>query len=432
MNPRVASARALADVMSRGRTLDSALPAQLATLPDARDKALAQEISYGVLRWYFRLDYIAGLLLERPLSGRDADVRALLLGGIYQAAYTRVPAHAAVSETVHASRLLDKAWAAALLNAVLRRFLREQQQLEKMADDFPPARHAHPQWLLDALRRDWPDDWPQIIHANNSAPPLHLRVNLAAASREDRLAELSAAGLGGIAIPFAASGIRLERPVPVGCIPGFDLGLVSVQDAGAQLAAFLLDAAPGDRVLDACAAPGGKTAHLLEIARGRIELVAVDCDEDRLLLVRDNLARTSMSALVLQADARRPGDWWDGRPFDRILIDAPCSATGVIRRHPDIKLLRKPGQVDRYAKTQSALLRALWPLLRRGGRLLYATCSLLHPENDAVIGKFIDNHEDVRTLPVNGPWGSAAEHGRHTVPGRDDADGFYYSLLEKT
>lgn len=431
LTARGAAARILAGVFRDGLTLDEQLPGFRARLDNARDRAFAQELCYGVLRWYYRLDFLARRLLARPPPKKEAEVLAVILCGLYQLIFLRTPDHAAVSESVEAAREIGRPRAAPLLNAVLRRFQREQVELIAQADADPVARHAHPAWLIEALRRDWPAYWEGVLEENNRRPPMHLRVNRRKTSAEEFLRRLAIAGIDAAAIPGTETGVALARPVEVEALPGFDEGAVSVQDAGAQAAAEILDARPGERVLDACAAPGGKTCHILERQPELAELVAVDRDEARLALVRENLDRLGLRARTLCADAAKAG-WYDGAAFDRILLDVPCSATGVIRRHPDIRLLRRPDQIRRYADTQDELLHACWPLLRQGGRMLYATCSLLREENDARIEKFRNNNKDVGVLEIGGTRGIATGVGRQTVPGHADADGFYYALLEKS
>lgn len=430
MNARALAARVLAGVLADGQTLEESLEAARAA--DAgRDAALVRELCAGVLRWHPRLAFIAGLLLRRPLPPGDTDITALILCGLYQLANLRVPDHAAVSETVEAARELGKPWATKVINAVLRRFQRERADLEARAHADPAARHAHPKWLLETLRRDWPEEWSGIVESNNGRPPLHLRVNARRTTPDEYLGRLAAAGLGAEIIDGETGAIRLETPVDVTDLPGFAEGLVSVQDAGAQRAAFLLDPGAGHRVLDACAAPGGKTAHILERFPAVGSVLALDRDASRLERARENLARLGLEAEVRCADASKPETWWDCQPFDRILLDVPCSATGVIRRHPDVKVLRKPGQVRLYTRTQDELLTALWPLLRRGGRMLYCTCSLLREENDTRVAFLRDNLKDVRVLDITGAWGTGTPCGRQAVPGLSDTDGFYYALLEK-
>jgi len=430
LTAREVAARALAGVLRDGLTLDETLPPRRDQLGSGRDRAFAQELAYGVLRWYFRLEFFANRLLERPLPKKDAEVFALILCGLYQLNWLRTPDHAAVSESVETAKMIGRPRAAPLINAVLRRFQRESREIMAQAEAAPVARHAHPAWLLECLRRDWPGHWQGIVDANNERPPMHLRVNRLKQSVADYLARLAAAGLEARALPGTDEGVGLAQPSEVEALPGFTEGVVSVQDTGAQHAAGILDAQAGQRVLDACAAPGGKTCHILEREPALAELVAADRDESRLALVRENLARLGLSARTMQADTAKPG-WYDGPAFDRILLDVPCSATGVIRRHPDIRLLRRPEQIRHYAETQDALLGANWPLLRAGGRLLYATCSLLREENDARIEKFRNNNKDVRVLEIGGALGIATDVGRQAVPGYADTDGFYYALLEK-
>jgi 16S rRNA (cytosine967-C5)-methyltransferase len=431
LTPRAAAARILAAVVHGGLTLDEALPRYRDGLATARDRAFAQELCYGTLRWYFRLQFFADHLLDRPLRKKDSEVHAVLLCGLYQMSSMRTPDHAAVSESVEVVKEMGRPGAAALVNAVLRRFQREQAGIMEQAEVEPAARYAHPAWLLDVLRREWPGHWQPIVEAGNRHPTMHLRVNRRKGERNDFLRMLAASGIEAEPLPDTDAGVRLAQPTEVEALPGFAEGIVSVQDAGAQLAAGILDAQPGHRVLDTCAAPGGKTCHILEREPRLAELVAADHDPARLALVSENLARLGLAARTVCADATQPG-WYAGPGFDRVLLDVPCSATGVIRRHPDIKVLRRPGQIPRYAATQDALLTANWPLLVRGGRMLYATCSLLREENDARIEKFRNNNKDVRVLGIAGPAGIATDAGRQTVPGQADTDGFYYALLEKS
>lgn len=432
LSARAAAARAIVLVMSEGRTIDEAMPPCLNDIPSARDRALAQELCYGVLRNFYSLDFAAGHLLRHPIRSGDSDIRALLLSGIYQLGYLNIPDHAAVSETVEAARLLGKSWAAGLLNAVLRRYRREFENIEAARAGMPSAKFSHPSWLIEYLRADWPSAWESILEANNERPPLHLRVNLRATTREQYLQLLSQAKVPGTVSALTGTGVILDEPMHVEQVPGFLEGLVSVQDVGAQLAVPLLNARSGHRVLDACAAPGGKTAHILESQAGSTELVAVDRDERRLQRVRENLNRLNLDASLVRADASRPDQWWDRRQFDRILLDAPCSATGVIRRHPDIKLLRAPDQFSKLCALQARLLESLWPLLKTGGLMLYSTCSVLRCENDAQIEKFSAIHKDARILALDVPWGVASAMGRQTLPGSGGTDGFYYALLAKT
>jgi 16S rRNA (cytosine967-C5)-methyltransferase len=426
---RATAARVIAQVLVEGRYLDAALEQAR-----ARHRALApgdwslvQELSYGTLRWYHQLAGIAALLLQRPLGRKDSDVQALLLVGLYQLRHLRMPDYAAVGATVAAAELLGKPWAKALLNACLRRSRRDAARQARAVADDETLRYSHPSWLIAALRRDHPEAWERVLLANNQRPPMSLRVNRLRVSREDYAARLVAHGIGAHAHARAPSALVLEAPCAVETLPGFDAGLVSVQDAAAQLAAGLLDPQPGERVLDACAAPGGKTAHLLECQPRLAELTALDIDAARLERLRANLERLGLRARVLAGDAGDPTGWWDGRPYDRILLDAPCSATGVIRRHPDIKTRRRPEDLDALALNQARLLDGVWSCLAPGGKLLYATCSVLRQENERQVGDFLTRHRDATPVPI----GSAAS-GCQILPGEEEMDGFYYALLRKS
>jgi 16S rRNA (cytosine967-C5)-methyltransferase len=430
MDPRSTAATVLGRVLEEGRSLSAVLAPALEGLGES-DRRLAQELIYGALRWHPRLEAVARRLLRRPLKRKDCDVHALMLVGLYQLIYLSIPAHAAVAATVEAARSLGKPWAAGLLNAVLRNFQRNRSRLLGAADQRAEAALGHPAWLLEALRSTWPDDWREIAAANNKRPPMTLRVNGLKCSRAEYLERLAKAGIQGRAAPHTEHGVALNQPAGVRTLPGFAEGWVSVQDAAAQLAAPLLDAGPGMRVLDACAAPGGKTTHILERYTGLEGLIALDTDASRLARIKENLDRLGLEASVIQGDAAAPETWWDGRVFDRVLLDAPCSATGVIRRHPDIKVLRHPEDIPALARGQSAMLEALWPLVAPGGMLLYATCSVMAAENAGPITEFIQGHPDARERIIDAGWGRACTHGRQILPGEEDMDGFYYACLVK-
>lgn len=425
---RACAAGVVAAVTGRGRTLDSALEHELRTASlAARDQALVRELSYGTLRWYERLAARARRYLKRPLKARDADIWALLLVGLYQFEFLRVPSHAAVDATVRGCDALRKPWAKGLLNAVLRKADSEPWPPADLAD---AVLRSHPQWLYQQLRRDWPEHAAAIMDANNERPPLTLRVNQKHASRADYMEKLRAAGVPAHVDPRAASAIVLERAVAVERLPGFDEGWVSIQDIAAQWVADLVAAGPGERVLDACAAPGGKTAHLLE-REPTLQLHAVDSDPQRIILLRETLARLDLVAEVFCADAADPSQWWDGMPYQRILLDAPCSGTGVIRRHPDIKHLRRPQDIAGFSRQQARLLDALWPLLAPGGRLVFVTCSVLRAENDQVIELFLQRNATAGLCQgqADAP-GIMTEYGSQVLPGVHDADGFYYACLQ--
>ncbi|HNC70169.1 MAG TPA: 16S rRNA (cytosine(967)-C(5))-methyltransferase RsmB, partial [Pseudomonadales bacterium] len=421
------AARAIATVIATNSTLDEALE-RLAGALEGRERALAREIAFGVCRRYFELDALLAQLLTRPLKTRDADLQALLLAGLYQLRHMRVPDHAAVSATVAASTTLGKGWARGLVNAVLRAHQARRSELEARLDDAQQL--AHPRWLIDALREDWPNGWMDIVAASNATPPLTLRVNAARSTRAQWLTGAAAAGVAAHAGTIADDAVMLAHASDVARIPGFVEGIVSVQDEGAQLAATLLHCGSDQRVLDACAAPGGKACHLLE-RHPTLRLVALDASATRLERVRQNLTRLQLAAVLLHGDAANPTSWWDGEPFQHILVDAPCSGTGVIRRHPDIRILRNPQQVAAAATLQREILRGLWPCLAPGGSLLYTTCSVLASENEQTIAHFLAATPDASEVELDVPWGCARPHGRQLLPTIDRHDGFYYVLLRK-
>ncbi|MAE23733.1 16S rRNA (cytosine(967)-C(5))-methyltransferase RsmB [Pseudomonas chengduensis] len=430
MNPRLAAARALTAVLSGKASLGSSLPPQLDKV-EHHDRALAQDLAFGAARWQPRLQLLAEKLLEKPFKAADKDVEALLLIGLYQLLHSRIPEHAAIGETVGCAGALKKPWAKGLLNAVLRRAQREHEAIFAELDRDPVLHTAHPRWLQKQLKAFWPEHWQAICAANNAHPPLILRVNRRHGSRDAYLTELRDAGIDAEPCTFSRDGVRLLQPCDVTTLPGFKEGRVSVQDEAAQLAADLLELAPGQRVLDACAAPGGKTCHLLEVEPGLGEVVAVDLEAKRLARVRENLDRLHLEATLIAADGRATGAWWDGQPFQRILLDAPCSATGVIRRHPDIKLTRKPEDIPALAQLQGELLDALWPTLAPGGILLYATCSVLPTENSETIAAFLARTPDAQEVAIAGEFGLQPAHGRQLLPQLDGHDGFYYAKLFK-
>jgi 16S rRNA (cytosine967-C5)-methyltransferase len=395
-------------------------------------RALAQELSYGTLRWYYRLDALLCRLLPKPLKARDIDLRCLLLAGLYQLDKLALPQRVAIHETVQAARTLNKGWGSGLVNAVLRNFQRRGSELEATVAATDQSHYSHPAWLIRMLQADWPDDWKAVMHANNERPPFSLRVNQLRIARADYLALLDRLGLKATPLPHTAHGILLDRAMQVEDLPGFSEGLVSVQDGAAQLAAGLLQLESGLRLLDACAAPGGKTAQILEAAPRLAGVTALDIDPGRLERTAATLARLSLQAELVQGDAAEPAAWWDGRQYDRILLDAPCSATGVIRRHPDIKLLRKVDDIENLANRQSGILQAQWPLLVPGGILLYCTCSVLADENCRQVKQFLQTHADAAELQVNAAWGRRCEHGMQILPGENEMDGFYFACLRKT
>jgi len=423
-------------VAARGRSADAAFAASSERTPGATETSAVRAIALGTLRWYLRLAPAIELLVAQP-KALATPVRALLAVGAHQVEYSRNAPEATVDAAVDAARLLGMKRATGLVNAVLRRFVSERAPIFERVDESLPARTAHPEWLVDRIVAAWPQQATEILLANNAHPPMVLRVDLSRVSAPDYRARLAQRSIDSQMIQWANAAIVLDRPVPVSDLPGFTEGLVSVQDAGAQLAAALLDAAPGMRVLDACAAPGGKTGHLLELLGEGAQVTAVDLDAARVALIAQNLERLSRTARLRAGDARDPGTFWDGVPFERILVDAPCSSTGVIRRHPDIKHLRRPGDVPAFTATQLAILRGAVSMLSPGGRLLYSTCSVLPEENEQVIAALVESGPGMRpvALPAAERVPGAVERrfGVQLLPGAAaGTDGFYYACLEKT
>ena len=429
MNLRLTAAGVLSRVVKDGQSLTVALDYAFETIDDSKDRAFIQALCYGVTRQYHRLDFILQLLLTKPLRNKDSDIKMLLLMGLYQLKFMRVKTHAAVSETVSAAN--KKNWAKSLINGVLRQYIREQESLEKKADQDRSATYSHPQWLINQIEYDWPKQLNALLAENNKQPPMTLRVNLAQGNRDDYLKLLGEHSIQARAVSFCSSAIILEQPVAVEKLPGFGDGLVSVQDTAAQLAAELLDVQSGQSVLDLCAAPGGKTAAILERQIESVSMMAVDIDQSRLNRVEENLKRLKLQAKVIVGDATQPESWRQGKTFDRILVDAPCSALGVIRRHPDIKILRRESDISALQVIQKQILNAAWGLLVPGGVLLYATCSILKQENEEQIEAFLEQHTDAFNEPIEVNWGIKRKFGRQLLTGDSNMDGFYYAKLVK-
>jgi 16S rRNA (cytosine967-C5)-methyltransferase len=421
-------------VTIRGKSADAAFAAGSGAGPGAPEAAV-RAIALGTLRWYLRLIPALELLMERP-EALAGPVKALLAVAAHQVEYSRNAPQASVHAAVDAARILGMSRATGLVNAVLRRFARERATLLTRIDAGLPARTAHPAWLVEQICTAWPEQGAEILLANNAHPPMTLRVDLSRMSAGSYRARLAERSIDAHLIQWATAAVSLDRPVPVGELPGFNEGLVSVQDAGAQLAAVLLDASPAMRVLDACAAPGGKTGHLLELLGTGAEVTALDVDAARVELIAENLRRLSRTARLCIGDAGDPSSFWDGLPYERILVDAPCSSTGVIRRHPDIKLLRRPADVPAFSATQLAILRAAVTMLSPGGRLLYSTCSVLPQENEQVIAELIAAEPAVRPVALPAAWRvpGAIERapGVQLLPSAAaGTDGFYYACVEK-
>lgn len=423
---RQAAVNIILDVL-QGRSLNECLPEKINAFSDSRDGAFLKALVFETCRWYFFLDGLVKQLLSRPLKAKDRDIHVLLIVGLCQLVILDIPTHAAVSETVLGCVGLKKSWAKNVVNAVLRNFLRRKEILLSDMQNNDVTKYAHPEWLIKKIQQDWPQEMHTILMANNQHPPMTVRVNGQKISRDIYLQQLH----NGIASTVVPTAIQLTTPVNVDDLPGFKNGLVSVQDAAAQLAAFLLAPLPGEKVLDACAAPGGKTAHLLEFQPKIAKLIAVDRDATRLARVKENFKRLQLACTLVTADVSELESWWDGELFDRILLDAPCSASGVIRRHPDIRLLRRLDDIPMLAKTQLYLLQALWPTLKIGGRLLYATCSVFREENENVISTFLSQEKTASEIKLNLPFSKDCKAGKQILPGELGMDGFYYACLEK-
>lgn len=413
---QVLAGRSLADLLA-GRAEWSA--AQI-------DVPLVQELCYGSLRSWGRIDAIARQIFKKKPP--QQELRCLIGVALYQLLETTAPEHTVVDQAVRAAARAGLTSAKGLVNAVLRQFLRQRDELLHRTERDEEAWYSHPRWWIGKLKEDHPQHWRTVLEANNTRPPMTLRVNRRRIDRETLLATLAAEGIE--AAPVGDFGVILARPRPIGRLPGFTQGWFSVQDAGAQHAALLLGAKTGMRVLDACAAPGGKTTQLLEVAD--LDLVALDCESARLAKVDENLARLGLRAQLRLGDARRPGDWWDGRCYERILADVPCSSSGVVRRHPDIKYLRRESDLRELTKKQREILYALWPLLARGGRLVYATCSVFRVENAAVVEAFLADHGDARHIAFDLPEFEEGQLLPAAVDAAHNHDGFFYALLEKT
>lgn len=422
-NERLDALKILCALLEKKVSLSTSLAANPKLSP------FSKALCFGICRQFLRLTVLAEQLVTK--KPKQTDVWLCLLMGLYELHFLHKPDYAVVKESVDLVVQLKKTWAKGLVNAVLRSYCRQQSTLIDTVKKDERFQLNHPQWLVDCIQTDWPQEAHTILEQNDQHPPMTLRVNTRHESTEHYLYELAKAGLQGEACLSVPSGIVLASPCAVTDLPGFEEGLVSVQDGAAQLAATLLDLKPGLRILDACCAPGGKTSHILEQEPQLDECVALDIDPIRLRRVQDNLTRLQLEATLCQGDAADPYTWWDGVLFDRILLDAPCSATGVIRRHPDIKYLRTPEEVATIVESQQTLLEALWPLLAPGGRLVYATCSILSVENEQQIAHFIARHADCVNRPYAQPWGHQTPHGWQILPGEQQMDGFFYSVLSK-
>ncbi|WP_281647335.1 16S rRNA (cytosine(967)-C(5))-methyltransferase RsmB [Parendozoicomonas sp. Alg238-R29] len=424
---RLLAAKVIAKVIN-GESLATALPVAEADI-ESRDQPLLRQLCYTTLRHWFSLNAVLDQLLSKPLKNKDADVKAIMLLGLCQLFHTRIPAHAAIGESVTAVKGLKKNWANGLVNAVLRNAQREEETLRKFVSQ-PAALSEMPDWLYGKLAKRWPEHLDSIIAGTNSQAPMTLRVNSSKVSCTEYMEKLQAADIKANYCQFSFHGIQLGEPTSVDNLPGFTDGLVSVQDEAAQLSAAMLECKAGDRVLDACAAPGGKTCHLLESTEN-LDMTALDLEAKRLERVEENLERLELQAGVIQGDASKPEEWWDKQQYDRILLDAPCSATGVIRRHPDIKLLRRPEDITQLAELQGKILDAMWSLLKPGGTMVYATCSILPEENSRQIDSFLARTANaVQDTPIS-ECGIDTGFGLQLLPKAGSHDGFFYCRLRK-
>ena len=423
---RLEAARVITRVVN-GESLSVALP-KVQERFSKRDQPLLAELCYGTLRHYYRLDAWVKLLADKPLKEKEQEVHSLILLGLYQLFYTRIPPHAAIGETVQATRSLGKAWARGLVNGILRNAQRQSDELHAMEEKSPVCGFAHPKWMINTLKKAWPDHYQDILNGNNQQPPMTLRVNEQQIKPARYLKKLLDKCIEARQSSVAPQAITLNKATGVENLPLFADGGVSVQDESAQLAGTLINAKPGDHILDACCAPGGKTCHLLELNEG-ITVDALDADATRLVRTHENLTRLGLTANVLCGDGTKPENWWDGKQYDHILLDAPCSATGVIRRHPDIKLLRTAEDIKSLSQLQGKILKAVWPLLKSGGTLLYATCSIMPQENHLQIEQFLSDTPDAELNTISADWGHDTGFGRQLFPGT--GDGFFYSLITK-
>jgi 16S rRNA (cytosine967-C5)-methyltransferase len=434
-NARALAVQAMVQVLRDGVTLDSALAkALVGTNPKL--KPTVHSLGYGAVRGYFRYHAMLSRLSSKPLKSLDPWVRCILSVAFFELEDARTPQYAVVDAAVETAKSGEAARAAGLINAVLRRYLRERVAIDADIARKPASCHASPAWLADRLRADWPGRWTQLLAAGDTQAPMWLRVNARVTSAEEYRERLAQAGMSARVEERVPHSLVLQQACDVHELPGFAEGVVSVQDVGAQCVMFPLDLGAGQRVLDACAAPGGKTALMAEREPKLAELIALDVDEKRLQRVRENLDRGHLMAQLIVGDAAAPESWWDGRPFDRILLDAPCSALGVIRRHPDIRVRKSPADIDKLPALQAGLLKSAWSMLAAGGRLVYATCTITRSENRDVLAQFLDSAHDARIVPSDAwpgwpNWGESDGFGRQILPGEAGADGFYYAALTK-
>ena len=434
---RQASLKALKLVFD-GHSLSATQIKTIDKLEDSRDRGLANELVNGVLRWRWQLEFFVSQLLSKPLKPKDSDVQLVLLMALYELLECRTPDYAIISEAVELVRKSGKRWADGLVNAVLRRFTREKEALVSSASGeqaTDQVKYSHPAWLLKKIKNDWADNWQQILNANNQRPDFWLRVNKRFCSTSQYQQLLLENDIESTLSDITGQALKLSQGIDVRQLPDFSAGAVSVQDVGAQLTAGLLNLGKDQRLLDLCAAPGGKTCHILETAESIKSLLAVESDALRMPRVEENIQRLKLDEQIkpelIVADAREYRQWWHGEYFDRVLIDAPCSASGVIRRHPDIKTLRRATDIEPLVKLQAEILLSAWQMLAVGGEMLYVTCSIFKDENQNQMRQFLTQHKEAVELPIDAIWGKPCDHGRQLFPGEHGADGFYFCRINK-
>jgi 16S rRNA (cytosine967-C5)-methyltransferase len=431
MSSRLIATQIISQVFENKFTLTYALRDNKSFKQAGNDKALIQEICYGTFRWYIQLEYILNHLLKKRIKKKDSQLKYLIVIGLYQLRFMRIPAHAVVSETVNTCKKMKMEWAKSLVNAILRRYIRDTKIFDPHINNDDSLITSHPKWFIKQLRLDWPVEWESILEANNQHPPMYLRVNQLRQSREEYLIKMEQAGILGKSAPYSEQGIIVEKPVDVGLLPGFNEGDVSVQELAAQFSVKLLDLKPGQNVLDACAAPGGKSSHILESQPSLESLTVIEKEPSRAKRLSETLIRLDLHAIIKVSDINDIENWWDNELYDRILLDAPCSATGVIRRHPDIKTLRTLKEVESISTLQLQLIETLWKTLKINGLLVYVTCSIFKQENSELIKQFISSNKDCVLKPIDADWGENTGYGKQILTGQNDMDGFFYSCLEK-
>jgi len=430
MNVRQLAVQALTPLLNDSSSLKYSLKKQLERCPE-NQRPFLQELCYGSMRYFPRLNSILSKLVAKPLRSKDSDIKALLIIGLYQLNNLRIAEHAAISETVDVCKSLNKPWATSLVNATLRNFQREKEQLAESLSEDIPFKYNHPDWFVNKLMHNWPDHWIDILKANDDHPPLSIRVNSNIVSRETYANTLIIENIESSPTPFSKTGLTLDKPTDITKLQGFDNGTFSVQDEAAQIAACLINPEDGENILDACSAPGGKLLHLLELAKEKQTTVqGIELEASRAERIKENFTRLGMDCPLHIADATTQ-EWWDKKPFDKILLDAPCSATGVIRRNPDIKLLRKAEDIHSIAKLQKQILENMWAMLKKGGTIVYATCSIFPQENEKIVASFIKNNDDAEHVKIAADWGYERDFGRQLFPKQKGHDGFYYAMIRK-